>query len=943
MSWFNTIFGLLSSRAKTESYVAEEQAIGTAVINEPLNVVGLVSGTGLAGHNNGPILEATYNTPRGIAIDGRENIYIADFNNHVIRRIDAETGLVETFAGTEAFGDADGDLLSCQFNYPIGLCFDNQNNLYVTDAGNKCLRHIDISQGTVTTLFKNSFQYPTDVEVTPMDEIFVVDYGSNKIFNINASGDLKHFAGTGTSSSIDGMRDVASLHGPAGIVYNQNNGNIYITEYLGNCIRMIDDEGLVSTFSGSPGEPGHVDGVGRNAKFTKPFHIDSDRNGNLYVADMGNNKVRQIMLETAKVTTLQVKRGDNNLSSPTGICAGWYAIYIGDSGNHMIREIYFNKSAGKKPSNRLEDDPDQMALHGNYKHSRIPTYMVDTLAGSGSYGVQDGKGIEARLGYIRGMALGRDGNVYVCDMYNQIIRKISSDGIVTKVAGSGRLGYKDGPANEAQFMYPTSIAVDGALNLYVCETHGRIRKISNGKVTTVAGQYGWGHRDGPASQARFYYPYGICVSKNGRTLFVADLHNHRIRAISLQDGIVSTFAGIGNGQSQFESGAPRLKARIQYPYGIAIDKNENLYVLENHGTRIVKISNGIATTFAGTGRPGWKDGSSTQAQFSYAQHLSIDDTGYMFVSDYNNNAIRRITPDGIVSTIAKSDFWRHRDGLIKVANFAGIMGAVMDTKKNTLYVADWRNHRIRTIKPTSVELNDLYVQPFIELDASSVEGVFGRTATTIPNSGKLDGEFRCFATRFYTTADGLRYLHMSHHRGNGYIQWNGSITWNSFVRADGTPDGITIFVVAQMFEASHWARFFDFGSAAAFENIVLARNGRSTIAHAVVFNKHAVAGVVDVGNIIDSQWHVYALQVRNGTNMHNIRMFKDTFVNMVSDRTFNKSISNRTTSKNYIGKSNWAWDQTASMNLRQISIYDTALSDTDMQSTMDLLRTKWKI
>lgn len=957
MSWLNTIFGLITGRR--EQYAeGDADDIGTAVIDDPLNVIGLVSGTGMPGSNNGPLLEATFNNPRGIAVDGKENIYIADFNNHVIRRIDAETRLVETFAGTGVAGMTDGSLLRAQFKNPIGLCFDNLDNMYVTDAGNNCVRVINLTNLSVTTLKDpqnnmHTFKYPTDVDVGPANELYIVDYGSNKIFMVKPDGAMELFAGSDIAASMDGMRTMAGFNGPSGIVRNPRDGNIYITEYNGNCIRMINEEGLVSTVAGAQ-EAGYVDGIGRAARFSRPYHIDVDRNGNMYVADMGNNKLRTIEIEgdnsngsgsnTITVSTVQVKRGNSSLNSPIGICAGWYSIYISDTDNHMIREIYFSKNAGKKQTNGLEDDPSSMALHGNYMNSSIPTYKVETLAGSGVYGVKDGKGTDAHLGYCRGMALDREGSIYVCDMYNQNIRKITSDGIVTKIAGSGTWGYKDGPAKEAQFMYPNSIAVDDALNLYVCEIYGRIRKISsNGVVSTLAGQYGWGYRDGPGAQAYFYHPYGICVNRSGRTVYVADLHSHRIRAISTQDGVVSTFAGIGSWGTEFKSGVPRLQASIRYPYGIAIDKNDSLYVLEYIGNRVVKISNGIATTFAGNGRPGWKDGPSTEAQFYYAQHISVDDNGYVYVSDFSNNALRRITPDGAVTTLIKSRFWRYRDGLIKDANFSGIMSAVMNNKTNTLYVADWSSHRIRTIKPTSIEMNDVYIKPYIDLDASAIQGIIGRTLTTIPNTGSLEGAFSCHTTRYYSTSDGLRYLHMSHKRGAGFIQYNGNINWNSFTLPDGKPNGVTIFVVAQMNEPSVWARFFDFGTAAGYNNILLARIGTSNHCRAQIFNGHSTAGYSDVYHTIDSQWHVYAVQFRNGMNQHNIRIFKDAFVNKISDRSYNGRLANRVTGKNYIGKSNWNGDQTASMNLRQLSVYDTAMTDTDIQSTMDVLRTKWKI
>jgi sugar lactone lactonase YvrE len=345
--------------------------------------------------------------------------------------------------------------------------------------------------------------------------------------------------------------------------------------------------------------------------------------------------------------------------------------------------------------------------------------MVATLAGSGKIGplgggYADGLALAAQFHDPMGLALDADGNLYVSDWVNHRIRRISSAGTVTTVAGGGLPGpyggLVDGPASDARFFGPEGLAVDAKGNIFIADTlNNRIRRISpDGIVTTVAGGgpgtvYGFDGTlvDGPVDIARFNDPSDVVVDTAG-LLYVTDRLNHVIRMIT-PDGQVSTFAGTG--QPGSTDGVGRA-ASFELPNRIAIDRYGNLYVSEGrfldfgertYGFRVRMITpEAQVTTLAGTGEPGYQDGPALDAQFDVPIGVAVDDDGNVYVVDSGAHRIRLISPDGLVSTIAGSGVTGYADGPATEAAFWYPIDIAVGPG-GKLYVADWKNHRIRII------------------------------------------------------------------------------------------------------------------------------------------------------------------------------------------------------------------------------------------------------
>ena len=312
---------------------------------------------------------------------------------------------------------------------------------------------------------------------------------------------------------------------------------------------------------------------------------------------------------------------------------------------------------------------------------------VATLAG-GAYGFADGTGTGAQFAQPYTVAVDADGNVYVADTDNHKIRKITPEGAVTTLAGSTQ-GDADGTGAEAQFNYPYGVAVDADGNVYVADTHNhKLKKITpEGVVTTLAGSTG-GHADGTGDEAQFYYLTGVAVAENG-TIYVADKDNHKVRKVTAA-GEVTTLAGSSSGYADGNG----IDAKFSSPYNVAVHPDGSVYVADANNHRIRKITaEGEVTTVAGDSQ-GDATGSTSEALFNYPYGVAIDAEGNVFIADTFNQKVKMIS-DGTVSVYAGSGNG-YADGSALTAQFNYLTGVIVGPS-GTVYVADKDNHKIRVV------------------------------------------------------------------------------------------------------------------------------------------------------------------------------------------------------------------------------------------------------
>lgn len=539
----------------------------------PAGVVTTIAGTGTAGTAEGTGATAQFDTPYGVAADGSGNIYVADYNNFRIRRI-TSTNVVSTLAGSIK-GYADGTGAAALFDGPISLDIDPLGKIFVADAFNNRIR--EVTAGGVVTTYAGTggngsldgartmatFNNPTGITADAAGNLLISDGLNHSIRKINSVGVVSTLARGGGSGFMDGMGSTAKFLLPSGIAHNAS-GVLFVSDSGNHSIREISTLGVVTTLAGS--QQGFINGSAAAAKFNSPLGVAIDAQNNAYIADAANHVIRKIT-PNGDVTTYAGTGSSGfvdgigsiaQFNSPSAIAidaAG--VLYVADLLNHSIRKI---ESGG----------------------------MTTTIAGNGSSDYIDANGTSARFSFPSGIALDNQGNLYVTDLGNNRIRKISPTGDVNTLAGNGMTGHVDGPALSAQFNNPTGIATDNSGNVIIADAiNHRIRKIStSGIVSTIAGNGSAGPVDGDPSTAEFNSPSGVAVDIIG-TIYVADALNNRIRIITT-NGEVKTLAGSGNGG--ILDGQSSI-AEFEGPAAIAVDVFGNSFIADALNHRIRKIGN----------------------------------------------------------------------------------------------------------------------------------------------------------------------------------------------------------------------------------------------------------------------------------------------------------------------------------------------------------------
>jgi uncharacterized protein (TIGR03437 family) len=596
-----------------------------------------VAGNGTWGFSgdDGPATSAGLAWPSAVAVDSAGNLYIADSFNNRIRQV--SNGVITTVAGngTQGFSGDNGPATSAQLYAPNGVAVDSVGNLYIADSGNSRIRKV--SNGVITTV-----------------------------------------AGSGTwgFSGDNGPATSAQLNSPYSIAVDSA-GNLYIADTYNHRIRKVAN-GMIATVAGNGTQGFSGDsGPATSAQLNAPYGLAVDSAGNLYIADSGNSRVRKVA--NAVIATV-AGNGTWGFSGDSGPATSAqlnlpYSVAVDSFGNLYIADTY------------------------NHRIRKVSNGVVVTVAGGGSSLGDNGPATSAQLYDPNGVATDPAGNLYIADSRNHRIRKVAN-GVITTVAGNGMLGFSgdNGPATNAQLNYPAAVAVDSAGNLYIVDSdNGRIRKVSNGVIVTVAGGGSSPGDNGPATSAQLNLPAGIAVDSAGN-LYIADPDNQRVRKVS--NGVISTVAGNGTWGFSGDNG-PATSAQLYQPVGIAVDSAGNLFVVDSFNHRIRKVSNGVITTVAGNGTPGLSgdNGPATNAQLWYPQAVAVDPAGNLYIAESGNNRIRKVS-NGVITTVAGIGMWGFSgdNGPATSARFNAPGGLAVDSAGN-VYVADTNNNRIRVLTP----------------------------------------------------------------------------------------------------------------------------------------------------------------------------------------------------------------------------------------------------
>ncbi len=331
---------------------------------------------------------------------------------------------------------------------------------------------------------------------------------------------------------------------------------------------------------------------------------------------------------------------------------------------------------------------------------------IRTVAGTGEPGPQgDGApALSAQLNRPCGVVVDAAGTLYVCDYVNHRVRKVTTDGKISTIAGNGTAGPKgdSGPALSVQLNYPRDVAVDAEGAVYIADSENhRVRKVTaDGRISTVAGTgvKGFLGDGGPATAARLDRPFGVAVDSAG-VLYIADYNNNRIRRVTA-DGKIATVAGTG-AKDFGGDGGPAVSARLRGPYGVAVDAAGDLYIADTENHRVRKVTaDGKIATVAGTGTKdfGGDGGPAVSARLNTPVAVAVDSAGVLYIADYNNHRVRKVAADGTIGTVVGTgakDFGGD-GGPAASARLNGPYGIAVDCV-DTLYIADHLNHRVRKV------------------------------------------------------------------------------------------------------------------------------------------------------------------------------------------------------------------------------------------------------
>lgn len=622
---------------------------------DPLtNTIEAFAGTGAAGFagDGSAAASASFDSPRDVAVDAAGNVFVADANNHRIRRISAATGAITTYAGngTAGFAGDGSSATSASLNTPRRIALDASGNLYILDAYNNRIRRVDAATGVISIVVGDgtcclaadgtpALNAPLylyvggDIAFDANDELHLLETMNARVWRIDAATGLMWVEAGGASgfAGDGGPATAAALNQPRGIDFDVA-GNLYIADSGNARIRRVDAGGTIDTVAGNGIDAYAGDGSpALGASLHLPEYLSVASNGDLLLSDRDFNRLR-IIRSVDQTIDAYAGNGTWRFGGDGGSAVGSYLAGPSDAARDAFGNIYIADTLNNR-IRRIRNDG-----------------TITTIAGSDAgFGGDGGPASAALLSSPLGIDLDSSGNIYVADWGNDRVRKIdAATGIITTIAGNGSTVFNgDGiSASSASLWRPRDVLVDGSGNVYVADQwHYRVRKIAaaTGLITTVAGK---GSLSGPIGDGQLatnvaMEPGALALDDTGN-LYIADQYRYRVRKVAASTGVVSTVAGNGQWGASGDGG-PALAAAV-VPYGIAV-RSGDLFIADSRSIRRVSALTGIIDTLAGDGsNAGFNgDGPAASVLLNGPVGLSLDSTeSTLLFADSNNNRVRHI-------------------------------------------------------------------------------------------------------------------------------------------------------------------------------------------------------------------------------------------------------------------------------------------------------------
>ena len=578
------------------------------------------------------LANSRYGTLNAIATSPSGHIYVSSISENRILRIEP-SGKVQKWIGDGISGYRDGQGEFARIGQITGMITDEFDNLYFSDLECNCIRKVDIHQKVTTfagyakdgkagwkdgaAVGEARFNWPAGLAFDKQGNLLVADFSNSALRMISPKGVV----------STIFKRDVGKkqpFHGPSSIAIAKD-GTIYVASQLTHQIVAFGANKQIKLLAGS-GIPGFADGKAATAKFHSPHWLVLDDQENLLIADRDNHKIRKLDPKTLQVTTW-LGSGKGSTSTGKGKQAGIYA----------PKYIALYQRPGVKHWLLTDGGPAVWQVNTTQELSLF----------TGQPRMKEGDRANAVFGSISNMIFDANENIYM-SMSNRIV-KLDKKGKLTTIAGTGETGFQDGPALQAKFNNFASLAFDkSGRYIFIADAgNKRIRMLDLQEkvVATFAGTGQAGFKDGPTQKAQFAHPIRVLLSKDGKSLYVADYRNHRIRKIDIASKIVSTVAG--DGTVGYKDG-PGSQSKINYPIGMVALSDGGIAFIgvgtgnkePYFGNRVRLLKDGKVTTLAGTGKPGYANGKAPFAQFDKMSALEVSPSGDLYILEGYRRRIR---------------------------------------------------------------------------------------------------------------------------------------------------------------------------------------------------------------------------------------------------------------------------------------------------------------
>jgi hypothetical protein len=638
-------------------------------VNHTTGVITTVAGDGTQGYSGdgSKATAAELFGPVDVAVDTAGDLFIADSWNNRIREVNHTTGVITTVAGSSGWGDSgdNGPATAAELSGPTGVAVDAAGDLFVADTDNIRIREVNHVTGVITTVAGDGTQgesgdhgqattaelgFPEGVAVDGAGHLFIADTGAaqysggQRIREVNlASGVITTVAGNGTAgySGDNGKATAAELCNPQSVAVDSV-GDLFIADQSNQRIREVNHTtGVITTVAGNGSEGVAGDYAHATAaELYNPAGVAVDAAGNIFIADTGNDHIREVNHATGIITT--VAGGGVNSS-------------IGDNGPATAAEL---------------GDPNAVAVDAagdlfiaDYSNDRVrevnhATGVITTVAGNGTQGYSgDGyQATAAELAFPSGVALDSNGDIFIADSENDRIREVNhATGVITTVAGNGTWGYggDNGPATTAELKGPTGVAVDATGDLFIADNqNNRIREVAGGVITTVAGNGTQGYlgNNGQATAAELELPQSVALDSAG-DLFIAEPGQSWILEVNRSTGVIALVAGnVNSPAGDGGDNGPATEAGLDAPMSVAVDSAGDFFIADTYNNLIreVNYATGVITTVAGNVTYGYSgdNGSASAAALANPFGVAVDAAGDLFIADSGNNRIREVASGG---------------------------------------------------------------------------------------------------------------------------------------------------------------------------------------------------------------------------------------------------------------------------------------------------------